>query len=45
MALKDPTMLNRINDIMGLPKEDKDHIIYAIDAMVKSVKLRNIAAL
>jgi len=45
MALKDPSMLNRINDIMGLPKEDKEHIIYTIDAMLKSVKLRNIAAL
>lgn len=45
MALKDPSMLNRINDIIGLPEEDKNHILYTIDAMLKSVKLRNIAAL
>jgi len=26
-------------------KEDKNHILYAIDGLIKSVKLKNIAAL
>lgn len=43
--LKDPTMLKRLNDISSFPDEDKKHILYALDAMIKSVKFRNIAAL
>lgn len=40
--LKDPAMLKRLNDIIGFPKEDKEHIIYAIDAMIKAAKLKNL---
>lgn len=41
-AFKDPSMLKRINDIMSFPKEDQEHIIYAIDAMIKAAKLKAI---
>lgn len=41
-VLKDPAMLKRLNDIMSFPKEDQDHIIYTLDAMIKSVKLKSI---
>ena len=43
--LKDPAMLKRLNEIEKMDKEDKNHILYAIDAFIKSVKLKNIAAL
>ena len=42
---KDPDMLKRLNEIEKMDKEDKNHILYAIDAFIKSVKLKNIAAL
>jgi transcriptional regulator with XRE-family HTH domain len=42
---KDPAMLNRLNEISAFQEEDKKHILYTIDAMIKSVKLKNIAAL
>ena len=44
-VLKDPDMLKRLNEIEKMDKEDKNHILYAIDAFIKSVKLKNIAAL
>ena len=44
-VLKDPDMLKRLNDIAKMEKEDKNHILYAIDGLIKSVKLKNIAAL
>ena len=44
-VLKDPDMLKRLNEIEKMDKEDKNHILYAIDGLIKSVKLKNIAAL
>lgn len=44
-VLKDPDMLKRLNDIAKMEKEDKNHILYTIDGLIKSVKLKNIAAL
>jgi len=35
---KDPAMLNRLNEISGFQDEDKNHILYTLDAMIKSVK-------
>ncbi|WP_262888920.1 hypothetical protein [Cryomorpha ignava] len=37
--LKDPSMLKRLNDIMAFPKDEQDHIIYTIDAMIKAAKI------
>lgn len=40
--LKDPTMLKRLNDIAKFPEKDKNCILYALDAMINSVKLKAI---
>ena len=36
---------HRLRLAEGMEKEDKNHILYAIDGLIKSVKLKNIAAL
>jgi len=43
--LKDPTMLKRLNEISSFNDYDKEHILYTIDGLIKSVKIKNIAAL
>jgi len=43
--LKDPAMLKRLNEIEKMDNEDKNHILYVLDGFIKSVKLKNIAAL
>jgi transcriptional regulator with XRE-family HTH domain len=40
--LKDPSMLKRLNDIAKFPEHDKSHILYTLDAMINSVKLKAI---
>jgi hypothetical protein len=40
--LKDPSMLKRLNDIAKFPEQDKACILYALDAMINSVKLKAI---
>ena len=39
----DKEILKRIDDIEHLPEEDKKHIFYMIDNLVKAVKLKSIA--
>ena len=39
---KDPEMLKRFEDIKKIDPEDQEHILFAIDAMIKSVKLKGI---
>lgn len=41
-ALKDQAMLKRINDINNLPAQDKEHILYAIDGLIKAAKLKTL---
>lgn len=41
----DKKNLQRLEDIEQLPEEDKKHIFYAIDNLIKAAKLKNIAAL
>jgi len=43
--LKDPAMLKRLNEIEKMDKEDKSHILHVLDGFIKSVRLKNIAAL
>jgi hypothetical protein len=43
--LKDPAMLKRIDEIGKMEKEDKSHILHVLDGFIKSVKLKNIAAM
>lgn len=40
--LKDPAMLNRLNDISSLSNEEQGHIIYTLDAMIKAAKLKTL---
>jgi transcriptional regulator with XRE-family HTH domain len=41
-VLKDQAMLKRINDINNLSPLDREHILYAIDGLIKSAKLKSI---
>jgi hypothetical protein len=41
-ALKDQAMLKRINDINNLPELEREHILYALDALIKSAKLKTL---
>lgn len=41
----DKKNLQRLADIEQLPEEDKKHIFYAIDGLIKAAKLKYIAAL
>ena len=42
LSTYDKEVLKRINDIEHLPNEDKQHIFYLIDNLVKAVKLNAI---
>lgn len=42
LSTYDKEVLKRINDIEDLPNEDKQHIFYLIDNLVKAVKLKAI---
>ncbi|WP_372933397.1 helix-turn-helix domain-containing protein [Mariniphaga sediminis] len=44
-VFKNPDMLKRLNEIENMQEEDKKHILYTIDGLIKSVKIKNIAAL
>ncbi len=39
---KDPDMLKRFQDINNIAQDDKEHILFALDAMIKSVKLKSL---
>ncbi|GET29102.1 hypothetical protein [Prolixibacter sp. SD074] len=43
--LKDPEMLKRLNEIEKMEEADKGHILSVIDGFIKSIKIKNIAAL
>ncbi len=38
-------MLKRLNEIEKMDSEDKGHILSVVDGFIKSIKLKNIAAL
>lgn len=40
--LKDPSMLKRLNDIAKFPEQDKNHILYTLDAMINNAKLKGL---
>lgn len=40
--LKDPAMLKRLQDIENLENEDKQGILYALDNLLKSAKLKTL---
>jgi hypothetical protein len=39
-TFKDPAMLKRLQDINTLPDEDKKHILYTIDGLLRHAKTR-----
>jgi len=43
--LKDPAMLQRLNEIDRMGEQDKSHILHVLDGFIKSVRLKDIAAL
>ncbi len=43
LSTYDKEVLKRINDIEHLPEEDKEHLFYVIDNLIKAVKLKSIA--
>ncbi len=40
--IKDKKMLERFNSILNLEPEDKDHILYTIDRLIKAAKLKTL---
>jgi transcriptional regulator with XRE-family HTH domain len=40
--LKDQDMLKRLNDIASFSADDKEHILFALDAMITKIKLKTI---
>lgn len=40
--LKDQDMLKRLNDIASFSAQEREHILFAIDAMITKVKLKTI---
>lgn len=42
---KDPAMLQRLAELDKMEKTEKSHILHVLDGFIKSVKLKNIAAL
>jgi hypothetical protein len=40
---KNPEMLKRFQDISEFNDEDRKYILYTLDALIKSVKLKSIA--
>ena len=44
-VLKDPVMLKRLTDIEKMAPAEKDHVLFALDALIQKIKLKNIAVL
>ncbi len=42
-VFKNPDMLKRLNEIENMQEDDKKHILYAIDGLIQSVKLKKSA--
>jgi ribosome-binding protein aMBF1 (putative translation factor) len=44
-VLKDTDMLKRLNDIQKMDPAEKDHVLFALDALIRKIKIKNLAAL
>jgi len=38
--LKDTAMVKRLNDLNTLPDKDKEYILYSLDGLIKSTKIK-----
>jgi transcriptional regulator with XRE-family HTH domain len=41
--LKDPDMVRRFKDIISLKPKDKEHVLFALDAMIRDIKVRQLS--
>ena len=41
-AAFDKKTVKRLEDISAFPEEDRKHILYTLDALIKNVKLKNL---
>lgn len=41
--LKDPAMLNRLNDIERLDSENKKHLLSVVDGFIQALKIKSVA--
>lgn len=41
-TFKNPDMLRRFKDILSFPKDKQEHILFAIDSMIKATKLERL---
>jgi len=41
-VLKDMAMLKRLNDIASFPDDERKHILYTLDVLIKRVKVKTI---
>jgi transcriptional regulator with XRE-family HTH domain len=39
-TFKDPVMLRRLHDLQALSDQDRDHILYALDGLLRDAKAR-----
>ena len=42
--LRDPAMVQRFRDILALKEEEREHMLFALDAMIRDVKLKEMTA-
>ena len=42
--LKDPEMVNRFKEILALEDKEREHVLFALDAMIQNVKLKALTA-
>jgi len=42
--LKDPTMVQRFRDIVALNDKEREYVLFALDAMIQNVKLKELTA-
>ena len=42
--LRDPDMVNRFKEIVALKDKEREHILFALDAMIQNVKLKKLTA-
>jgi transcriptional regulator with XRE-family HTH domain len=42
--LKDPEMVNRFKEILALKDKEREHVLFALDAMIQNVKLKELTA-
>lgn len=42
--LKDPSMVQRFRDILTLKDKEREHVLFALDAMIRDVKMKELTS-